>query len=168
MYKILITGSIHQIGLEILRKEKDIEIQYAPDLAFAEIFKIIAPFHCILSRSETPVTRELIDEAPNLKVIARAAVGIGNIDVNYATEKGILVINTPGKNTNSAAELTIGLLLSALKLSGIHYKTILQTDVIPSCFRISSLLNPAGHHQLESVTGLHRHGYFLTVETGLY
>jgi D-3-phosphoglycerate dehydrogenase len=51
----------------------------------------------------------LIDEAPNLKVIARAAVGIGNIDVNYATEKGILVINTPGKNTNSAAELTTGL-----------------------------------------------------------
>ncbi len=115
MYKILITGSIHQIGLEILRKEKDIEIQYAPDLAFAEIFKIIAPFHCILSRSETPVTRELIGEAPNLKVIARAAVGIGNIDVDYATEKGILVINTPGKNTNSAAELTIGLLLSAIR-----------------------------------------------------
>jgi len=115
MYKILITGSIHEIGLEILRKERDIEIQYAPDLAFAEIFKIIAPFHCILSRSETPVTRELIDEAPNLKVIARAAVGIGNIDVNYATEKGILVINTPGKNTNSAAELTIGLLLSAIR-----------------------------------------------------
>ncbi len=85
MYKILITGSIHQIGLEILRKEKDIEIHYAPDLAFDEIFKIIAPFHCILSRSETQVTRELIDEAPNLKVIARAAVGIGNIDVNHAT-----------------------------------------------------------------------------------
>ena len=97
MYKILITGSIHQIGLEILRKEKDIKIQYAPDLDFNEIFKIIAPFHCILSRSETSVTRELIDEAPNLKVIARAAVGIGNIDVNYATEKGILVINKIGR-----------------------------------------------------------------------
>ncbi len=108
MYKILVTGSIHQIGLEILRKEKDIEIQYAPDLPLPEIFKIIAPFHCILTRSETPISKELIDKAPKLKVIARAAVGIGNIDVKYATEKGILVINTPGKNTNSAAELTIG------------------------------------------------------------
>ena len=49
MYKILITGSIHETGLEILRKEKDIEIQYAPELALAEIFKIIAPFHCILT-----------------------------------------------------------------------------------------------------------------------
>ena len=115
MYKILITGSIHEIGLEILRKERDIEIKYAPDLALAEIFKIIAPVHCILSRSETPVTRELIDKAPNLKVIARAAVGIGNIDVNYATDKGILVINTPGKNTNSAAELTVGLLISSIR-----------------------------------------------------
>ena len=115
MYKILITGSIHEIGLEILRKEKDIEIHYAPDLPLPEIFEKIAPFHCILTRSETPVSRELIDKAPKLKVIARAAVGIGNIDVNYATEKGILVINTPGKNTNSAAELTIGLLLSAMR-----------------------------------------------------
>ena len=53
MYKILITGSIHETGLEILYKEQDIEIQYAPDLALAEIFKIIAPFHCILTRSET-------------------------------------------------------------------------------------------------------------------
>jgi len=92
MYKILITGSIHETGLEILRKEKDIEVQYVPDLDLAEIFKIIAPFHCILTRSETPISRELIEKAPNLKVIARAAVGIGNIDVNYATEKGILVI----------------------------------------------------------------------------
>lgn len=48
-------------------------------------------------------------------MIARAAVGIGNIDVDYATEKGILVINTPGKNTNSAAELTFGLLLSVVR-----------------------------------------------------
>ena len=69
MYKILITGSIHEIGLEILRKEKDIEIHYAPDLPLPEIFEKIAPFHCILTRSETPVSRELIDKAPKLKVI---------------------------------------------------------------------------------------------------
>ena len=69
MYKILLTGSIHEIGLDMPSKEKDIEIQYSPDLAFAEIFKIIEPFHCILSRSETPVTRELIEKATKLKVI---------------------------------------------------------------------------------------------------
>ena len=115
MHKILITGSIHEIGLEIMRREKDFEIRYAPELPYQEILKIISDFHCILTRSETVIPRELIDSAPNLKVIARAAVGIGNIDVDYATEKGILVINTPGINTTSAAELAIGLLLSAMR-----------------------------------------------------
>ena len=115
MHKILITGSIHEIGLKLLRREKDFEIMYAPELPNEEILKIITDFHCILTRSETAIPRELIDRAPNLKVIARAAVGIGNIDVDYATEKGILVINTPGINTTSAAELAIGLLLSAMR-----------------------------------------------------
>jgi D-3-phosphoglycerate dehydrogenase len=54
----------------------------------------------------------VIDAAPHLSVIARAAVGYGNIDVDYATQQGALVVNTPGKNTNSAAELTLGLLLN--------------------------------------------------------
>ena len=115
MQKILITGSIHEIGLELLRREKNFESRYAPELPYEEILKIIPDFHCILTRSETAIPRELIDSAPNLKVIARAAVGIGNIDVDYATEKGILVINTPGINTISAAELAIGLLLSAMR-----------------------------------------------------
>ena len=115
MQKILITGSIHEMGLDLLNREKDLEIRYAPELPYQEILKIISDFHCILTRSETAVLKELIDSAPNLKVIARAAVGIGNIDVDYATEKGILVINTPGKNNTSAAELAIGLLLSAMR-----------------------------------------------------
>ena len=60
-----------------------------------------------MTRIETAVDPNIIDHAPELKIVARAAVGIGNIDLDYATEKGILVMNTPGKNTNSAAELTL-------------------------------------------------------------
>ena len=56
-----------------------------------------------------------MEHALNMKFIALASVGIGNIDVDYAKERGILVINTPGKNTNSAAELTMGLMLSAIR-----------------------------------------------------
>ena len=115
MHKVLITGAIHPVGLERLQQESDVEIHYAPDLPYPEILKIIGSFHCILTRSETPITRELIDCAPHLRVIARAAVGVGNIDIAYATERGILVINTPAKNTNSAAELTLGLLISAMR-----------------------------------------------------
>ena len=69
MYKILLTGSIREIGLYMPSKEKDIEIQYTPDLPLTEIFKIISPFHCILSRSETSISKELIEKATKLKVI---------------------------------------------------------------------------------------------------
>ena len=115
MHKVLITGAIHPVGLERLQQESDVEVHYAPDLPSGEILKIIELFHCILTRSETPITRELLDCAPHLRVVARAAVGVGNIDIAYATERGILVINTPAKNTNSAAELSLGLLISTMR-----------------------------------------------------
>jgi len=115
MYRVLITGALHPSAIALLERESDIEVDYQPDLPRARILEIIAPYHGLVTRSETDVTRELIDRAASLKVIARAAVGIANIDVEYATEKGILVMNTPGKNTNSAAELALGLLLAAAR-----------------------------------------------------
>lgn len=115
MHRVLITGTIHETGIEMLRRESDIELDYRPELPFDEIMEIIPAYHAIVSRSETAITREMIDQAASLKVIARAAVGVSNIDVEYATEKGILVLNTPGKNTNSAAELTMGLLLDVVR-----------------------------------------------------
>ena len=114
-YKILITGALHPLALEILRTAPDAEVAYHPDIPYAEVIKMMAGCHALVTRSETKVTREMIDAGRKLKVLARAAVGIGNIDVDYATEKGILVINTPGKNTNSAAELTLSLLLAAVR-----------------------------------------------------
>jgi len=121
MYRVLITGKIHPIGVEKLSKEPDLQVDFHPDMPIAEIVKIIAPYHGIIVRSETPVKKELIDAAKELKVIAVAAVGVTNIDVEYATKKGILVVNTPGKNTNSAAELTIALLLAVTrKLAQAH------------------------------------------------
>jgi D-3-phosphoglycerate dehydrogenase len=114
-FRILVTGRLHPVGLEMLRATPEVEVADHPDLPYEEVLSLIGDCHAIISRSETEVTREMIDAAPDLKVIARAAVGIGNIDVEYATEKGILVINTPGMNTNSAAELTLGVLLAALR-----------------------------------------------------
>jgi D-3-phosphoglycerate dehydrogenase len=114
-HKVLITGALHPLALDILRAAGDIAFDYRPDLPYEEILAAVAEYHALVSRSETKVTRELIDRGRKLKVIARAAVGIGNIDLDYATERGILVINTPGKNTNSAAELTIALLLAAMR-----------------------------------------------------
>ncbi|MGK5092754.1 phosphoglycerate dehydrogenase [Deltaproteobacteria bacterium TL4] len=115
MFRVLITGALHSKGVEMLKNTQDLEVDFRPDLPLSEILEIIEPYHCIITRSETPLYKELIDRGKNLKVLARAAVGIANIDVDYATEKGILVINTPGKNTNSAAELTMGVLLAVLR-----------------------------------------------------
>ncbi|MDH4224287.1 MAG: phosphoglycerate dehydrogenase, partial [Deltaproteobacteria bacterium] len=114
-YKVLITGSLDPLALKILGEAKDIEVDYRPDLPYKDLLPLVGECHALVNRSETDVTRELIDKAKHLKVIARAAVGVGNIDIDYATEKGILVINTPGKNTNSAAELTLTLLLAAVR-----------------------------------------------------
>lgn len=114
-YKVLITGALDPLALDILSHNANVTVDYRPDLPREQILEIIGDYHAIVSRSETTVDRELIDRGVKLKAIARAAVGIANIDVDYATEKGILVFNTPGKNTNSAAELTIALLLAAVR-----------------------------------------------------
>ncbi len=115
MFKVLITGALHEEAISRLAACPDLEIDYRPDLPREEILEIVAPFHCIVSRSETEIDKEMIDRAPKLKALARAAVGYGNIDVDYATSRGVLVFNTPALNTNSAAELTLGLLLAALR-----------------------------------------------------
>jgi D-3-phosphoglycerate dehydrogenase len=113
--KVLITGQLHNVALEGFKQIEGLEIVYKPDVVFEELVPDLANTHVLVSRSETNVDRRLIDASPQLKVIARAAVGVGNIDLEYATERGILVLNTPGKNTNSAAELTLGLMLAMLR-----------------------------------------------------
>ncbi len=124
MYRVLVTGTIHETGLDMLRREADLEIDYRPELPHDRIVEIIDGYEAIVSRSETAITREMIDRGTSLKVIARAAVGVSNIDVEYATEKGILVLNTPGKNTNSAAELTMGLLLAVLRKINLAHENM--------------------------------------------
>src|SRR5699024_10596421 len=77
-----------------------------------ELLKEIGNYDALLVRSQTQVTREVIEQAHNLKVIARAGVGVDNIDLDAATENGVIVVNAPDGNTNSAAEHTIAMLMS--------------------------------------------------------
>ncbi len=115
MNRILITGKIKESGLDKLRQNKNLSVDFRPDIPYEELKKIISSYDCLVTRSETKVSKELLDLAEKLKVIAVAAVGYAHVDVEYATQKGILVFNSPGLNTNSAAELTLGLLLSAMR-----------------------------------------------------
>lgn len=118
--EILITGALHAKALEAFHSRArsvrgGCSVRYHPDCERAELLKLVKTANILVTRSETDVDREVLDAAPHLRVVARAAVGVGNIDIPAATAKGILVINCPGKNTNSAAELTMGLLLSLLR-----------------------------------------------------
>ena len=120
--KILVTGKLHDIAIDLLTNPPaelapnlPVEIAYFPDCTREVLLREIADSHVLISRSETDVDREVLAAGKQLSVVARAAVGYGNIDVEAATEAGVLVLNTPGKNTNSAAELTLGLLLSVIR-----------------------------------------------------
>lgn len=129
--KILITGKLHEVALELLKNQppelsvaSPLQIVYLPDAPREVILKEIVDTNVLISRSETDVDSTLLNAGKELRIVARAAVGYGNIDCDLATELGILVVNTPGKNTNSAAELTFGLLLALLrKIPTAHFST---------------------------------------------
>jgi D-3-phosphoglycerate dehydrogenase len=112
---VLITGALHQSAMDVFNGNKHLKITYLPDCDRDTLLRHVVDATVLVTRSETDVDRDVLDAAKSLKVVARAAVGVGNIDISYASEKGILVINCPGKNTNSAAELTLGLLLSMFR-----------------------------------------------------
>lgn len=109
--KILITDPLADEGLAILREAgAQTTIETGGDL---ERIKALLPGHeAWIVRSGTQVTAELLDAAPDLRVIGRAGVGVDNIDVEAATERGVVVMNTPFGNTLSVAELTIGFMFA--------------------------------------------------------
>jgi D-3-phosphoglycerate dehydrogenase len=115
-FKILVPAKIAEEGMDFLRAQSDAEVDEKVGLARDEIIKIIGGYDAILTRSDTPVDAELMAAGKRLRVIARAAVGVDNIDVRFATRRGILVVNEPRGNITSAAEHTMALLLSLMRM----------------------------------------------------
>lgn len=112
MYKILVTDSINVQGLQSLYEHPSILVDKKDQLSSAELREIIGNYDALIVRSQTIVSKELIHSAHRLQIIARAGVGVDNIDVEAATRKGIIVINAPGANTIAACEHTLAMLLS--------------------------------------------------------
>jgi len=109
--KILISDNLEQSCIDILTRE-GIEVDNRPGLSPDELKKTIGQYEGLVVRSATKVTADVIAGATSMKVIGRAGSGVDNIDVAAATRHGILVMNTPGGNTISAAEHTVSLMLS--------------------------------------------------------
>ncbi|KAF0208456.1 MAG: D-3-phosphoglycerate [Actinobacteria bacterium] len=112
--KVLIADKISDTGIEKLR-EAGLEVDIKTGLAEAELVAIIAPYDALVVRSATKATRPIIEAAENLKIIGRAGVGVDNVDVVAATERGVVVCNAPTSNIVSAAEQTITLMLASAR-----------------------------------------------------
>jgi D-3-phosphoglycerate dehydrogenase len=124
MYKVLVTDSISDSGLKALYDHPNFTVEKKSGLSPDELKEAIKGHDVLIVRSQTQVTKELLEAADKLRVVARAGVGVDNIDVSAATRKGILVINAPGANTIAAAEHTMAMMLSmARNIPQAHMST---------------------------------------------
>jgi len=112
MKKVLVADPIHPDGIKML-KDAGFEVIEEPDISYEGLKEKIKEFNVLIVRSRTKVTREIIEAAEKLSIIARAGVGLDNIDVKTAQEKNITVVNAPEAPTHSVAELVIGLMIAA-------------------------------------------------------
>ncbi len=110
MAHVLITDKINDLAVNIVSKVADVDNLATMDED--KLCEIIGNYDAILIRSQTKITSKVIDAAKNIKIIARAGVGVDNIDVNAATKKGIIVVNSPDGNTHAAAEHTIAMMMA--------------------------------------------------------
>lgn len=115
MYRVLVTGSIHQTGLDLLAQAEDVRLEQKTTLSREELLQAVADVDAMVTRSGTPLDAEILEHAPKLKAVARAGVGVDNIDLAEASRRGIVVINAPTGNTLAATEQTMTLMLGLFR-----------------------------------------------------
>lgn len=121
--KILIADALSEKALEILAAA-NLSADVKTGLKAEELQDIIGEYDAVVVRSATKITKDIIEKGRKLKVIGRAGIGVDNVDVQSATEKGIVVMNTPQGNALAAAEHTIGLMFAAARKIGIADRTM--------------------------------------------
>ncbi len=110
--KILVSDQLAQEGLAVLKEVKEFTVDVKTELKPDELKEIIKGYDALIVRSATKVTKDIINAAEKLKVIGRAGVGLDNVDLEAATQKGIIVMNTPAGNTISTCEHTMSMILA--------------------------------------------------------
>ena len=113
--KILVTYDMFREGFTELESKYDVTFPEGRDFTYDEVYAMIPEHDVLCSMFDFPVNKELIDHAPNLKLIANYAVGYNNIDVAYALQKGLTVANTPDPVTAPTANLALGLMIDAAR-----------------------------------------------------
>ena len=104
--KVLVADKISPKGVAYLRQQPGIEVVEAYGSSPEKVLELVKDVQAIVVRSETQITAAVIAASPQLKVVGRAGVGVDNVDVEAATARGVIVMNTPSGNTIATAELT--------------------------------------------------------------
>jgi len=111
-HKVLISDKLAPEGVTILEREADLEVDVRTDLKPDELSSILGSYDALVIRSGTKVTAKLLESAERLRVVGRAGIGVDNVDVEAASKRGIVVMNTPGGNNVTTAEHTISMMLA--------------------------------------------------------
>src|SRR3989339_121520 len=110
--KVLVSDKMDEEGIDIFKKQEGIELDVITGLSPDGLKEIIGQYDGLAIRSATKVTKDILDAATRLKVIARAGIGLDNVDIPEATKKGVAVMNTPGGNTVTTAEHAIAMMMA--------------------------------------------------------
>ncbi|MHB8846380.1 MAG: phosphoglycerate dehydrogenase [Nitrospirota bacterium] len=121
--KVLISDNLSTRGVDILKKA-GLEVEFRSKTSVEEIEKMIGDYDALIIRSATKVTAGLLEKAAKLKVIGRAGSGLDNVDIPAATKKGVVVMNTPGGNTVTTAEHTIGMIFACARMIPQAYASL--------------------------------------------
>ncbi|MEL6150058.1 MAG: hydroxyacid dehydrogenase [Chloroflexota bacterium] len=125
-FHVLVPDNVDKKATDLLAAASDIYVNAPGNLRREETIAAIELADAMVIRSSTKADADLLSKAPNLKVIARAGVGVDNVDLDYATQKGIVVMNTPGGNTIATAEHTFGLMLAISRHIGPAYTSMCE------------------------------------------
>src|SRR6516225_5776701 len=111
-FRVLLSDSLAAQGLEVLERDPRISFDIKTGLSPSQLAAIVAPYHALIVRSATRVTSEVLAAASTLKVIGRAGVGVDNVELDAATRRGIVVMNSPMGNSVTTAEHTLALMMA--------------------------------------------------------
>ena len=156
-FRTLVTDTLAQSGLEILRAAKDVDLDYRPGLKGADLLEAVAESDALITRSGTAVTEELVSSGNRLRVIGRAGVGLDNVDVDACTARGILVINAPTANIMSATEHTMAMMLALCRNIPEAHASVKRGEWVRSKFMGMEL-----HAKTLGIIGLGRIGTRVT------
>ncbi|MGG1660988.1 phosphoglycerate dehydrogenase [Brevibacillus sp. NRS-1366] len=125
MFKVLVSDPISDFGLQQLTRAEDVEVAKITGLSEEELISVIHSYDALLVRSQTTLTKRIIEAGVRLKVIGRAGVGVDNIDLDAATSRGIVVVNAPDGNTVTTCEHTFAMMMSlARHIPQAYAKTV--------------------------------------------